>query len=304
MKLPESIQVIERGWLSANNVVLHANTGAVVVDSGYGAQVPQTLALLETALAGRKLARLVNTHCHSDHMGGNAAIQKKYGCRTSIPEGEAALVDDWDEQALILAIADQRAEPFRYDDTFRDGDTLRMGGFDWQVIAAPGHDTHAVMFHSPGARVLISGDALWENGFGVVFPQLFGRDTALAETRATLEAIGRLRVDVVIPGHGRPFGDAGAALERAFYRLEGYEEDITRLARHCAKVMLSFVLLEKRSMPLAELPAYVARVPILAELNSRYLRMTPAAMAGWLLSELERAGAAHRNDGMLVATGN
>ena len=215
MKLPESIQVIERGWLSSNNVVLHGRTGAVVVDSGYGAHVPQTLALLERVVAEKKLSRLVNTHCHSDHMGGNAAIRAKYGCRTSIPEGEAALIDDWDEQALILAIADQSAERFSYDDTFRDGDTLQMGGYDWQVIAAPGHDTHAVMFHSPEARVLISGDALWENGFGVVFPQLFGRDTALAETRATLEAIGRLDVDMVIPGHGRPFGDAGAALERA-----------------------------------------------------------------------------------------
>lgn len=304
MKLPESVQVIERGWLSSNNVVLHARSGSVVVDSGYGAHVPQTLALLERVLAGKKLARLVNTHCHSDHMGGNAAIQAKYGCRTSIPEGEAALIDDWDEEALILAIADQRAERFSYDDSFRDGDTLQMGGFDWQVIAAPGHDTHAVMLHSPEARVLISGDALWENGFGVVFPQLFGRDTALAETRATLEAIGRLDVDMVIPGHGRPFGDAGAALERAFYRLEGYEEDITRLARHCAKVMLSFAMLEKRCMPLAELPAYVARVPILAELNSRYLRMTPAAMAEWLLNDLERAGALRRDGSRLYATGN
>jgi len=303
MKLPESIQVIERGWLSANNIVLHEGAEAIVVDSGYGAHVPQTLALLERVLAGKKLARLVNTHCHSDHMGGNAAIQAKYGCRTSIPEGEAALINDWDEQALILAIADQRAERFRYDDTFRDGDTLRMGGLDWQVIAAPGHDTHAVMFYSPEARILMSGDALWENGFGVVFSQLFGRDTALAETRATLEAIGGLRVDVVIPGHGRPFGDAGAALERALYRLEGYEEDITRLARHCAKVMLSFALLEKRSMPLAELPAYVARVPILAELNSRYLRMTSAAMAEWLVNDLERAGAAHRQKGLLLARG-
>src|SRR5258708_24360788 len=116
------------------------------------------------------------------------------------------------------------------------------------------------MFHSPEARALISGDALWENGFGVVFPQLFGRDTALAETRATLEAVGRLRVDVVIPGHGRPFGDAGAALERAFYRLEGYEEDITRLARHFAKVMLSFALLDKRTTPLAQLPPSVPRM--------------------------------------------
>ncbi len=159
------------------------------------------------------------------------------------------------------------------------------------------------MFHSPEARVLISGDALWENGFGVVFPQLFGRQTALAETRATLDSISRLKVDVVIPGHGRPFAEVGAALERAFFRLEGYEEDITRLARHCAKVMLSFSLLEKHSMPLQGLPGYLARVPILAELNSRYLRMTPAAMAEWLISELERAGAARRENGLLVARG-
>ena len=303
MKLPRSIRVIERGWLSANNIVLEERGEAVVVDSGYVAHAPQTLALLERALAGKKLARLVNTHCHSDHMGGNAAIQKKFGCTISIPQGEAPAIDNWDEQALILAVADQRADRFRYNDTFRDGDTLEMGGLDWQVIAAPGHDTHAVMFHSPEARVLISGDALWENGFGVVFPQLFGRETALAKTRATLEAVGRFDVDVVIPGHGPPFGDTGAALERAFHRLEGYEQDITRLARHCAKVMLSFSLLEKRSMPLAELPAYVARVPILAELNSRYLHMTPAAMAEWLVNELERAGAAGRREGLLVAKG-
>ena len=203
MKLPRSIRVIERGWLSANNVVLHEESEAVVVDSGYVAHAPQTLALLERALAGKKLARLVNTHCHSDHMGGNAAIQKKFGCTISIPQGEAPAIDNWDEQQLILTVADQRAQAFSYDDTFRDGDVLQMGGLDWQVIAAPGHDTHAVMFYSPEARVLISGDALWENGFGVVFPQLFGRDTALAETRATLESIGRLDVDLVIPGHGR-----------------------------------------------------------------------------------------------------
>jgi len=74
---------------------------------------------------------------------------------------------------------------------------------------------------------------------------------------------------VVIPGHGRALRRRRAALERAFYRLEGYEEDITRLARHCAKVMLSFALLEKTlhaAWPNCR-PTF-ARVPILAELNS------------------------------------
>jgi len=304
VSLPASVQVIERGWLSANNIVLHAQGGATLVDSGYGSHVPQTLALLEHVLLGQALARLVNTHCHSDHMGGNAAIRRKYGCRTSIPEGEAQLVDRWDEQALILAIADQRAERFRYDDTFGDGAVLKMGEFDWRVIAAPGHDTHAVMFHSPELRVLISGDALWENGFGAVFPQLFGRDTALRETRETLERIARLGVDILIPGHGRPFAGVAAALARAFSRLESYEEDISRLARHCVKVAFSFALLEKRSMPIAEIPGYVALVPILADINRRYLRMSDVAFSEWLVGDLERSGAVRRNDGMLHATGS
>jgi glyoxylase-like metal-dependent hydrolase (beta-lactamase superfamily II) len=302
VKLPDGIQLLERGWLSANNIVLRAKE-TTVVDSGYGAHAAQTVALLEHALAGKSLDRLLNTHCHSDHMGGNAAIQRRFGCRTSIPAGEAPLIDRWDERELILSAADQRAERFTYDDTFAEGDTLAMGEYEWQVLAAPGHDTHAVIFYSPETRVLISGDALWENGFGSVFAQLFGRDTALAETRATLERIAGLDCEVVIPGHGRPFGEVGAALARAFSRLKGYEEDITRLARHVVKVLFTFALLEKRSMPLSELPAYVARVPILAEINARYLLMTPAAMAEWLVSDLERAGAAMGKEGLLLAKG-
>jgi glyoxylase-like metal-dependent hydrolase (beta-lactamase superfamily II) len=302
VKLPRGIQVLERGWLSSNNVVLHAKS-ATMIDSGYGAHAAQTRALVEHALGGKSLEHLVNTHCHSDHMGGNAALQRRYRCWTSIPAGEAPLIDRWDERDLILAAADQRAERFAYDATFADGDTLRMGEYDWQVIAAPGHDTHAVMFYSPETRVLISGDALWETGFGAVFAQLFGRGTALKETRQTLERIAELECEVVIPGHGRPFGEVGAALERAFSRLQGYEEDIGRLARHVVKVLFTFAMLEKRSMPIAEVPAYLERVAILAEINRAYLKMTPTMFAEWLVGDLERAGALERREGSVCAKG-
>ena len=301
MKLPASIQVLERGWLSSNNVVLRDGDAATVIDSGYGAHAEQTLALLAHALRGARLERLVNTHCHSDHMGGNAAIGRAHACRTAIPAGEAALIDDWDEQALVLAFADQRAERFAYDEVFRPGDVLRMGGLDWKVLAAPGHDPHAVMFHAPEARVLVSGDALWENGFGVVFPRLFGRDNALAEARATLETIAALGVDIVIPGHGGAFGEVDAAVARALERVAYYEGDLARLARHCVKVLLAFALLEKRAMALDELPAYVERVPVYREINRLYLGMAPGALAAWLVSELERAGAGRRAGGLLRA---
>ena len=302
MKLPRGIQILERGWLSSNSVVLQAKA-ATVIDTGYGAHAEQTVALLEHALQGSPLDHLVNTHCHSDHMGGNAAIQRRFGCRTSIPAGEAPLIDRWDERELILAAADQRAERFAYDGTFADGDTLHLGEYEWQVIAAPGHDVHAVMFYCPDSRVLVSGDALWENGFGAVFAQLFGRETALAETRATLERIAGLGCEIVIPGHGSPFSDVAAALERAFARLKGYEEDISRLARHVVKVLFTFAMLEKRSMPIAEVPAYVERVAILDEINRGYLKMSPPAFAEWLVADLERSGALLRREGWVLARG-
>jgi glyoxylase-like metal-dependent hydrolase (beta-lactamase superfamily II) len=298
--LPKQIQVFERGWLSSNNVLLRGADGASLIDSGYASHAPQTLALVEHALGGERLARLVNTHCHSDHMGGNRALQDAHGCRTTIPQGEAPLIDRWDDRELVLGFADQRADRFRYDDTLRAGDVLRLGDMDWQAIAAPGHDPHALMFFAPEEGILVSGDALWEDGFGVVFPALFGDLSAFGAARATLESIAKLGVRTVIPGHGRVFADVGRALERSFFRLDGYEEDVTRHARHCAKVMLVFALLDRRRVAIADLPRYCAEVGLLRELNDRHLRMSPRGLAEWLVAELERVRAIRREDGDIV----
>jgi glyoxylase-like metal-dependent hydrolase (beta-lactamase superfamily II) len=305
LRLPPTIRVMERGWLSSNNILLTGSEETVLVDSGYLAHAPQTLALVEHALfdqhlGGRTLDRLVNTHCHSDHMGGNAALQRRYRCHTSVPIGEAPLIERWDEDALLLAYADQRAERFRVDASVAAGDRLSMGGIDWVAIAAPGHDTHALMFHSSRERILISGDALWEDGFGVLFPQLFGREGTFAETRRTLDSIAALDVRLVIPGHGEPFEDVDAALERAYSRLHAFEEDPARLARHAARVMLTFALLEKQRLPIASLPDYVERTGILRDINRRFLALTPQHFAEWLVHELERARAVKREGDNLV----
>ena len=83
--LPASMRVFERGWLSANNILFLEGEGATLVDSGYHSHAAQTLALLRQGLDGRQLRRLFITHAHSDHMGGNAALQAEYGCRIRLP---------------------------------------------------------------------------------------------------------------------------------------------------------------------------------------------------------------------------
>lgn len=297
--MPAALRVFERGWLSCNNILLIDRTHTTLVDSGYWSHRQQTVDLVEHALGGQPLEWLVNTHCHSDHMGGNAALQQRYACRTTVPVGEAPLIRRWDERELMLGYADQHAERFAVSDALAAGDTVRMGGIDWQVVGAPGHDPHAVMFHSPQERLLISGDALWESGFGVIFPALFGDNDAFGLTRQTLDRIASLGVRTVIPGHGRVFTEVEAALERAYFRLESYEQDVTRLARHAAKVMVVFALMDQRDIALAELPQYVERIGIMRDVNARFLKLSPAEFAQWLAGDLVRAGAVIAVDGKL-----
>lgn len=291
MNLPPQIRVIERGWLSSNNIVCLEGEGATLVDSGYAGHAAQTVELVKSAVAGRRLTRVINTHSHSDHIGGNAALQREFGCRIVIPAGIEAHIRDWDENALLLTPAAQRGDRFRHDGVLRDGERFVMGGLEWRAHAAPGHDREALVFHCPEARLLISGDALWEDGFGIVFGELLGQPGALRAARETLDMIAALRVATVIPGHGRAFGDVDAALARAFGRLEAFERDPKRVARNAVKACFTFSLLDLGRLPLADLAGFIERVPLFRNVGRDHLGMTPTELADWLKSELLRAGA-------------
>jgi glyoxylase-like metal-dependent hydrolase (beta-lactamase superfamily II) len=76
--LPVGVTVLERGWLSSNNILIQGTGPAALIDSGYCTHAPQTLALVKAALGSLPLVTLINTHLHSDHCGGNAALQAAY----------------------------------------------------------------------------------------------------------------------------------------------------------------------------------------------------------------------------------
>lgn len=292
------MHVFQRGWLSSNNILFAGGGETALIDSGYVTHVPQTVALVSHALQGRPLDRLINTHLHSDHCGGNAALQGAFGCRTWIPAAEADKVRAWNEDALTFAATGQSCARFGFDDTLAPGDVLALGGMSWQVLGAPGHDPHSLIFYCPEERILISADALWENGFGVVFPELEG-ESGFAEVRATLELIASLDVRLVIPGHGAPFSDVDKALQTAFSRIDYFMADPVRNAQNALKVLLKFLLLERQSMTLAEVEALLARMPLSVEANRRYLNMSAPQLAQWAVAQLVKAGAAEASGGML-----
>lgn len=292
MALPAGVQVFERGWLSSNNILLCDADSATLVDSGYATHAAQTLALVERALAGRALDQLVNTHLHSDHCGGNAALQTRYpALHTRIPPGLAEPVRAWHDAALSYLPTGQTCPPFAITGLLAPGSAHRWGGTEWQVHAAPGHDPHSVILFAPEHRLLVSADALWENGFGVVFPELEGLP-AFDEVAASLDLIERLNPGTIVPGHGAVFTDVAGALQRARRKLDAFARTPDKHARYGAKVLLKFKLQEFGRIDRSDFLHWASRVPYLLTLHQRYGAGAPLGI--WLeqlLADLAQSGA-------------
>jgi len=292
------LTVLERGWLSSNNILIQGAHSAALIDSGYYTHTQQTLALLDAALQGRPIDVLINTHLHSDHCGGNAALQAAYPqLRTFIPPGQAQHVSDWNPAALGYAPTGQSCPQFGFDSVLQPGAEMRLGDLNWQVHAAPGHDPHSVILFEPASRVLVSADALWQRGFGVVFPELDG-DDAFAEVSDTLDLIESLQPAVVIPGHGPAFTDVAQALGVARQRLDGFVQHPDKHIQYATKVLLKFKLLEAQRMTRADLLAWASGTHYLSHLFELQFGEAPFEQGlDALVNDLVRSGAATTNAG-------
>ena len=253
---------VQRSWLSANNIVFNQGRTAVV-DTGYCTEAQATVQGVRQALQGQTLAHIVNTHLHSDHCGGNAALQAAWPqVQTWVAPGQLALVQAWDPVGLSYAPTGQLCPQFRADGVVQPGATVQLGLRDWQVHAAPGHDPHSVVLFEPQRRLLISADALWERGFGVVFPELEG-EQAFAEVEA---------------------------LAVARKRLADFQADPQRHAQYAAKVLLKYKLLEWQQASCQQVQDWCANTPLMQQMRQRYFAdQDPAA---WVLALLQALAAA------------
>lgn len=279
------LHVLERGWLSSNNIVFAPDgpEGATVVDTGYAAHAEQTVALVAHAIGSAPLARIVNTHLHSDHCGGNAALQAAWGVRTAVPAVSLRTVQQWDEARLSYRASGQRCDRFAADAGLAPGDRIRLGPADWQVLAAPGHDPDAVMLFEPQTRTLISGDALWQHRLAIVFPELQGAD-GFGPTAATLAAIEALNVALVIPGHGAPFADVPAAIAASRRRLARHVRSPGLHAWAAARSLAMFRLMEHGGVQRTELVGWMLGAPLPHEAIERF--RGDADAPGWVASVL------------------
>ena len=298
--LPKGLFFFERGWLSSNSILLDDGKSAVLFDSGYVTHSNLLLSLLSNHLQSRPLTHLVNTHLHSDHCGGNNAVQSQFSSvQTFIPFGLFDQVRQWDTNLLSYEDTGQQCPSFNADSPLRPGEVYFWSGFEWEVHSAPGHDHDALLFFNPEHRILISADALWGNGFGIVFPEVLGGH-GFSEVGATLKVIEELNPLIVLPGHGPIIHDVTETLARAYSKLNYFVQSPILHASHAAKVLLKFKLLELQSVALFDFKEWFENTPLLVRIHQSFFKTTP--IQEWcceLLKDLTNKNAATISDGFI-----
>jgi glyoxylase-like metal-dependent hydrolase (beta-lactamase superfamily II) len=280
--------------------LLDDSKSAVLFDSGYVTHSNLLLSLLSNHLQSRPLTHLVNTHLHSDHCGGNNAVQSQFSSvQTFIPFGLFDQVRQWDTNLLSYEDTGQQCPSFNADSPLRPGEVYFWSGFEWEVHSAPGHDHDALLFFNPEHRILISADALWGNGFGIVFPEVLGGH-GFSEVGATLKVIEELNPLIVLPGHGPIIHDVTETLARAYSKLNYFVQSPILHASHAAKVLLKFKLLELQSVALFDFKEWFENTPLLVRIHQSFFKTTP--IQEWcceLLKDLTNKNAAFISDGFI-----
>lgn len=169
----------------------------VVVDTGTGENFEYVLNSIKNA--GFDLAddikRIVNTHCHYDHTGGN----RFFNATISIHEIEAPALENADINATAAFMFGKRLEPTKVDFRLKEGDKIN----DFEVIHTPGHTAGGICLYD--GEILISGDTVFADGG-------FGRFDIGGDIRMLKDSIQRLSeldVKYLLPGHG-PAVDKGS----------------------------------------------------------------------------------------------
>lgn len=182
-----------------NTFVLYDRTGeCVIVDPG--CHMAREQQMLREFIAQKELTptRLLNTHCHLDHVFGNAWVAEHWGLSLEIHEKELPILQAVPEYAGMYGIsAAPSPEPSRY---IVPGERIQFGETELEVHFAPGHSPGHVVFFHRQSQQLIGGDVLFLGSIGRTDLPGGNMETLMESIFQTILPLGD--AVTVHPGHG------------------------------------------------------------------------------------------------------
>ncbi len=182
-----------------NTYVLYDETGeCIIIDPGCNNDVEKETLLEFIANNKLKPVRLINTHCHIDHVLGNAFVSSRYGLSLEAHRGEEAVLNNMASVASMYGIPYETSPKIEI--YLDEGDNFEFGQTKLDILFTPGHSPASISFFHQESRQLIAGDVLFQGSIGRTDLPGGNFDTLIASIKSKYYPLGD---DVVVyPGHG------------------------------------------------------------------------------------------------------
>jgi glyoxylase-like metal-dependent hydrolase (beta-lactamase superfamily II) len=205
--------------------LVRAGSRWTLVDTGYATDLP----LLEEELRSldakvSHIGQIVLTHCHVDHAGSVAEVQRRSEVETLAHRLDAPVIrGEAKAGEPILSEQERRfleqmryggqmeAEPARVDRELEDGDIVRLGEEEALVVHAPGHTEGSIALYLASRGLLFTGDAVAAMGQRPIVG-VFNVDPKRA--RQSFQRLAELELEVACFGHGPPVVSGAGELMR------------------------------------------------------------------------------------------
>lgn len=145
-------------------IVYNDNNDAIIFDPGCNNQSEREVLISFIDRKKLKPLRLINTHCHIDHVLGNKFISEKYGLRLEAHKLEAPVLASGVTVSTMYGIP--YVESPSIEIFLNEGEELTLGDESFEMLLCPGHSPGSLCFYHSSSKTLIGGDVLFQNSIG------------------------------------------------------------------------------------------------------------------------------------------
>lgn len=274
----------------------------ILIDTGFGSDVKDTEQLVKDVdVSPEKLHLIVNTHYHSDHVGGNYYLQKNYGVPIAAHKWDSDLINSCAPESCSAEWLDQPVEPYQIDRKLSDNDEINAGSRTLRVLHTPGHTLGHISLYEPEEKILICGDLFHKSDIGWLNIYREG----VSSIHRSLESLDRLSmfsIQQAFSGHGPQIDNPIASIDAARKRFEKWLKTPEKVSWHALKRIFAFTLIMKNGLAREEIDDYLLNCGWFQDFARYSFQCQPEEFIQILLDEMIRSGAARWENNYLIAT--